>query len=814
MQVRRQGEVDNRWILGRPLVRRSRPTRRPSAVSSLHPLSRPVQLPSSSPWALTCATLLLGSFGAQAGRPDADQPVRIEARSLSGTADQEARAEGEVELRQGGLLLKADRLTYRSQSDRAVAEGRVSVSREGSTFRGPLLELTVQSFEGFFLQPEFDIGRTKTGGRAQRIDFAGSSRFQATQPVYSSCPLDGSGGPDWLLTARKLSVDLDANEGVAEDARLRFLGLTLLALPRLSFPVTGERKSGWLPPDVRLDSRSGLSLGVPYYWNIAPQRDATISPRIVTRRGTGVDAEFRYLEPSFQGRLWLDLLPADKLAGRSRHAVQASHQGQLPFAFAEAGGASAGRYEWSLTRVSDDNWWKDFQASALSWTPRLLPMMAGLEQPISWAPATSVVPADLLAYVRTRRWQVLQSLTDPIVSPYDRVLQAGVRGQTDGASLLQGEFELEFNRFELASAVASSTRPNGQRLHLAGHLERTWRQPGGWLTPRLSLNVAGYDLDQALPDGRTRLARAVPSFSLDGGLTFERTTTAFGRALRQTLEPRVLYVRTPWREQSPYLSFDSAGRDFNFSSIFTGNEFSGIDRVSDANQLNVGAVTRMLDATSGAELLRLGLVQRFLLADQRITPDGQPFTGRTSDLLLLGSTSVIPQWGLEGSLRWNAEDQNVVRSVVSARHDAGESRLLSATHRYSRGLAEQWELSWQWPLQWRLGRPSAAPAAQAASTGCQRRWYSLGRMNYSTREQRLTDALVGLEVDAGCWTSRFFVERQATGQGQATTRMIFQLELAGLSRSTSGPLRVLKDNASGFRPLREDSVTTPTGTSP
>ncbi len=155
-----------------------------------------MQFLSSSPWVLTGAALLLGPAGAQAAGPDAEQPVKIEARSLSGKADEEARAEGDVELRQGGLLLKADRLTYRSQSDRAVAEGRVSVSREGSTFKGPRLELTVQSFEGFFLEPEFDIGRTKTGGRAQRIDFAGSARFQAKQPVYSSCPLDGSGGPD------------------------------------------------------------------------------------------------------------------------------------------------------------------------------------------------------------------------------------------------------------------------------------------------------------------------------------------------------------------------------------------------------------------------------------------------------------------------------------------------------------------------------------------------------------------------------------------------------------------------------------------
>ena len=814
MQYGRWGEVDNRQILGRPSEPSAcGPGPRFGHACPLFTLIS-VHFLSSTPKALTCVTLLLAPVWALAAAPDADQPVRIEARSLSGTADKEARAEGEVELRQGGLLLKADRLTYLSQDDRAVAQGRVSVTREGSTFRGPLLELTVQTFEGFFLEPEFDIGRTKTGGRAQRIDFAGSARFQATQPVYSSCPLDGSGGPDWLLTARKLSVDLDANEGVAEGARLRFLGLTLLALPRLSFPVTGERKSGWLPPDVRLDSRSGLALGVPYYWNMAHNRDATISPRWVARRGAGVDAEFRYLEPGYQGRLWVDLLPSDKLAGRSRHAFQAAHQGQLPFALGEPGSAAQGRYEWAVTRVSDDNWWKDFQIGTLSWTPRLLPLMAAVEQPFTRVWLAPEVAADLMGYVRTRRWQVLQSLTDPLASPYNRVLQAGVRGQTEGSNAWQGEFELEFNRFELASAVASATRPNGQRLHLAGHLERTWRQPGGWLTPRLALNIAGYDLDQALPDGRTRLARAVPSFSLDGGLTFERATTAFGRALRQTLEPRFLYVRTPWREQSPYLSFDSAGRDFNFSSIFTGNEFSGIDRVSDANQLNVGAVTRMVDATSGGELLRLGLVQRFLLADQRITPDGQPFTGRVSDLLLLGSTSVVPRWALEGSLRWNAEDRNVVRSVMSARHDAGESRLLNVTHRYSRGLAEQWEFGWQWPLQWRLSSTAAAPATAASGASCQRRWYGLGRVNYSTREQRLTDALVGLEVDAGCWTSRFFVERQATGQGQATTRMIFQLELAGLSRSTGGPLRVLKDNASGFRPLREDSVKTPTGTSP
>lgn len=769
-----------------------------------------MSLPRLIPLVLAVQAALLAQVASAAGR-DADQPVKIEARTINGTVDDEARAEGDVELRRGGLLLKADRLTYRTPSDRAIAEGRVVVNNEGSTFRGPRLELQVESLEGFFLQPDFDLTRTKTAGRAQRIDFFGSSRFQATQLIYSSCPLDGTGGPDWLLTARKLSVDLDANEGVAEGARLQFLGIPVLVLPSLTFAVTGDRKSGWLPPDFRLDSRSGASVTVPYYWNIAHNRDATVSPRVVSRRGSAVDAEFRYLEREFQGSLWLDWMPSDRIAGRDRYALKSVHGGGLPLSV----GADRGRYEWAVARVSDADWWKDFPTASLSWTPRLLPLLAAVEQPLS------LLSLEADAYVRTRRWQLLQSVTDPITSPYNRTLQAGVRAQGLLPAGLEGEFELEFNRFDLpvatagagvAGGTASAMRPNAHRLHWVGHLERPWRQPGGWLTPRVALNLAGYSLDQALPDGRQHLFRGVPTFSLEGGLTFERSAAAFGRAVRQTLEPRFLYVRTPWRDQSPYLLFDSAGKDFNFSSIFTSNEFSGVDRVSDANQLNAGVVTRLVDASSGTELMRLGVVQRLLFSDQRITPSGQPFTGRTSDLLVLGSTSVIPRWGLEGSIRWSADERSVTRAVITAQHNAGQERLLNTTYRYNKGQAEQWEFGWQWPLT--LGRSRSAAVAPGSAQGCQRRWYSLGRMNYSVPDRRVTNALMGFEVDAGCWASRLFVDIQAAGSGQSTARLLFQLELVGLSSSQGGMLRVLKDNAIAFRPMREETVTTPTATSP
>jgi len=710
-------------------------------------------------------------------------------------------AEGEVELRRGPLLLRADRLVYRTAEDLAVARGSVLVQRDGVRLRGPELQLKVQAFEGFFLEPEFDFLVTGAGGRAQRLDFLDASRLKATRALFTGCPRDVAGDPDWFITARELHVNVQANEGRAVGAQLRFLGVPLLAVPSLTFPVTGERKSGWLTPQANLDSRSGFEFGVPYYWNIAAHRDATITPRLATRRGAAADTELRYLEPSFEGRVALDIVPWDSIARRSRHALRGQHAGTASLPMVGADGPL--RYELGGARVSDNDWWKDFRTESFALTPRLLPGRTGAEQAWSAAGASGTV------YARSLRWQVLQSVADPIAPPYDRVVQAGVQAQGVAAGRLEWSAQTEFNRFALVDGTASSARPAGRRAHLIADLALPQRGSGLWWVPRLSLNVARYDLDQPLADGRQRLSRAVPTFSMDAGLSLERLTTAFGRELRQTLEPRLLYVRTPWRDQSPALAFDSAAKDFSFSSIFTTNDFSGVDRVSDAHQINAGMVTRLVDASRGEELLRLGVVQRFLLADQRITPEGTPFTGRVSDLLVLGSTTVIPSWALEGSLRWNADLNRPVRSVMSARYSPGDFRTVGVTYRFTRSLAEQWEFSGQWPLA-----VPALPGAGRSGAACGRRWYGVGRVNYSARERRITDAIAGVELDAGCWIGRLVAERLSTGRAEATTRLLLQLELGGLGRSGSGPVRVLKDNIPGYRALRDEGSTPPTPDAP
>jgi LPS-assembly protein len=710
-------------------------------------------------------------------------PIVVRAQELSGRPDLELRATGEAELRRGDLMIRADSLSYDNAEDLALARGNVQVRRDGNTYSGPELQLKLQRFEGFFLSPSYYFGRIGAGGTARRIDFLDEERVVATAATYSSCPSDGSGGPAWLLSTDKVRLDFDANEGVAENAVLRFYGVPILASPILSFPLNDERKSGWLPPTINLDTKSGLQVAVPYYWNIASNRDATLTPTVSAKRGFGMDTELRYLEPRYEGKLNLSLLPHDGLTGQSRYSLDLSHTGQLP---------QDVNLQMRLLRVSDNDYWKDF-ARGLSFTPRLLSSAIEASRPAG----------DWTTYARVQGWQALQDADSPIEAPYERLPQIGARyAQRDGLGFEVG-LEAEFNRFVNPVDAVSSPRATGMRLHSLGSVSRPFVEPGWTLTPKLSFNAATYSLDQPLASGKSSASRFIPTLSVDSAWLLERDAHWFGRAVRQTLEPRLLYVNTPYRDQSGLPNFDAAAKDFNFESIFSENAFSGVDRVSDAHQLTAGVTSRVLDPDTGAETLRLGLVQRYLFREQRITPDGTVSTQRFSDVLALASTTLVPKTTLDASVQYSSDIGRTVRSIVGVRYAPGPYRTVGATYRFARGLSEQVELGWQWPV---YGPTPADPGLnlRGNSGTCTGSWYSVGRVNYSTQDRRVTDSILGFEYDAGCWIGRVVAERLSTGRSEATTRLLLQLELVGLSRLGSNPLQVLKDNIPGYRLLRDE----------
>jgi LPS-assembly protein len=720
-------------------------------------------------------------------------PTYVTGDRVEGHTDLETVVEGNAELRRGDTVIRADRLQYYQPDDLARARGNVHINRAGDVYEGPLLELKVEAFEGFFNQPRYRFLRNNAYGEADRVDFIDDKRAVVRNATYTTCQRrpGPSWMPDWILRAASIRIDNEEEVGQASGAVLSFKGIPILPVPDLSFPLSDKRKSGLLPPTIGLDSLSGVELTVPYYWDIAPNRDATLYPTLMTKRGVDLAGEFRYLEPAYAGQVRADYMPHDLLRQRNRWGYAILHNGLITTPLPSPLGLSL-----NLNRVSDDNYWRDFSRSTESLTQRLL----ANDGTLAWTLGNFSVSA------RALKWQTLQDVSAPIVPPYDRVPQ--VVGRYALASLpggLQASVEADYTKFE--SDRVLNNQPNAQRAYTLAQISRPWRAPGWFVVPKLQLHSRRYQFDEPLANGATSASVTVPTFSLDSGLVLERDANYFGRSFRQTLEPRAFYVYTPFRDQSLLPNYDTAAMDFNFATIYTENAFAGNDRIADNNLLTLGATTRLLDPDTGAEAARFGIAQRLRFKDQRVTlPGTAPVSERLSDLLLGAQVNWTPKWALDATFQYNPKTGQSVSSTIGGRYNPSNYHVISAAYRLQRGSSEQVDVGWQWPLNdlWGDKGQNLGPG-QGEGEG---RWYSVGRLNFSLYDRRLVDSVVGFEYDAGCWLGRIVLDRLQNGTSTANTRILFQLEFVGFTRIGSSALQALKQNIPRYQYLREQ-VTPP-----
>ncbi|MDD5333531.1 MAG: LPS-assembly protein LptD [Rhodoferax sp.] len=723
-------------------------------------------------------------------------PTFVYGQRLFGHPDRETVLEGNAMLRRGDMVIKADRLEYDQPSDRAKASGQVRINRAGNVYEGPLLELKLDAFEGFFNQPRYYFLKNDANGEADRVDFIDEQKSVIHNASLTSCRrLPGpSWMPDWILRAATIHLDNEQDVGTAEGAVLSFKGLPLLPIPYLSFPLSDKRKSGVMPPTLGLDNVNGAMLAVPYYWNIAPNLDATFTPTLMSKRGVNLGSEFRYLEPDYAGQLRLDLMPRDQLRDGNRWGLSYGHQTSVKnnsLANLVADGGMA--FNLNLNRVSDDNYWRDFAGTSMSLTQRLLSNDASL----SWN------KGDFSNSVRMVKWQTLQDLTAPITPPYDRLPQLATRYARTNVNGFDYSVEADYTRFQADSAL--TLQPNAQRTFSLLQISRPWLGAAGFITPKLQLHTANYLFDTPLSNAATSASNVVPTFSLDSGLVFERDTSYFGTNFRQTLEPRAFYVNTPYRNQSLLPNYDSALKDFNFATIYTENAFVGNDRISDSNLLTLGVATRLLNPHSGAEAARFGVAQRLRFKDQNVTllPTDTPVVDRLSDVLLGASVNWDPKWSFDSTVQFNPKTEQSTLATLGARYSPGNYRVVTGTYRYQRDVSEQIDLGWQWPVNDLWGdRGQNLGPGRGQGEG---RWYSVGRLNYSLDERKLVNAVLGFEYDAGCWLGRAVLEKLQTSTSTASQRISFQLEFVGFARLGVGanPLTTLKDNIPSYQYLRE-----------
>jgi LPS-assembly protein len=691
-------------------------------------------------------------------RPPAGQQATgttfARAQKIEGTIEDRVVLEGDAEIRREGSVVRGDRITYTQATDEVNVEGHARIFREGAVFAGPRLDFRIEAQTGSMPDANFTYAPRHGRGDASLIEFLGNQQARMTRARFTTC---APGDEAWWIQAEKIEVDGFEESATASTAKLYFQGVPILASPILGFPVGDRRRSGFLTPSFGLSSTLGTDIRTPYYLNIAPDYDYTIAPRLMSRRGVLLENEFRFLAPTMRGTLVYNAIPNDRQLNESRDQTSIRYEFASPTGF--AGGIN-------YNRVSDDDFFVDFSESILGSSNKVLPQDAFV----------AYNQAYWNAALRVTKNQTLQDPLAPITPPYERLPQATLNG-----------YIADWRGFE-ASALVDGTRfdhqtlETGDRYVMDGRVAYPWLAPGWFAIPRARLIARAYSLDPVRHPTDSSPTVTTPILSFDSGLIFDRSISWFGRTAQQTLEPRLFYTYIPYRNQSDLPNFDSALAELNYAQLFSENIYSGYDRVAEANQLTLALATRVLDDETGAERLRAAIGQRYYFSPQRVTLPGEtPRTGDATDLLA-GVTALLGRsWAIDLAAQYATESSQLVRATVGARWQPRRASVISAYYRYRAGDIDQVDLATQWPLS--------------------DRWYAVGRFNYSFQDDRVIDALAGIEYKADCWILRVAAQRFATATDQATTNVYVQLELSGLTSVGTNAAKQLQRNIPGYQML-------------
>lgn len=691
-------------------------------------------------------------------RPPADErpgAIRLSADQAHLVLDGVSLLEGRVAVGRGEQTLYADRVHYDHPTGRVDAEGRVLFTDPDISLYSDRARWDLNSGQGWLGPSRFRHHPMHGRGEAQEVRRREEGVTLLERATYTTCdPGDG----DWLLSARRLRLDDQAGQGTGRDVVLRFKHVPLFYSPWISFPIDDRRKSGFLAPRISASSSSGFELETPYYLNLAPNYDATLSPRYMEQRGLQLKSELRYLGKWNQGTVEYEILPGDRSYGDTRQLISLNHSS-----------APTGRLRMNLryNEVSDSDYFEDLggtlAAGTISFLERRVDATYGAQ---AW---------DLHALIQD--YQTIDTDIAPESRPYQRVPRLVFNGATQLQALRLGLYG-EYVRFRRPDTDTGS----GVRLDLMSSLALPLERSGYFLRPRLSLRHTQYDLSGFAEDADTSPARSLPILSLDAGLIFERRGTS---GALQTLEPRLFYLYAPYRDQSGLPVFDTGRSDFNYDLLFAEDRFNGADRVGDANRLSAALTTRRLDPENGRELYRLTLGQMYYFEDRRVTLPGEAPAERTrSPLVAQFEAFPAPRWRLRAGWQWDPKGEQTELAAAQVQYRRDSRHLANLAYRDRPEIPgqegiEQLDASFAWRLN--------------------RRWTGIGRWAYSLREQRDVSALAGLEYESCCWALQVVWRKYVSGgEDDYNSGIYFQLVLKGLTKLGQSIDALLEQDISGY----------------
>ena len=671
--------------------------------------------------------------------PDRDAlPVTIYAKQLDGGVSEINEARGDVELIRGDQRLTSQRLIYDPQSQVVRLPEPLEYSDDQVWINAQQAEYSFADESGEFSLIDYGLSNSSANGSAESFRLHAGERSVLRELNFTTCAGER---PEWQLKAEQLELDHENGIGYAKGARLEFQGVPVLYAPWFSFPIDDRRKSGFLYPSLNNTNDNGFEIGTPYYWNIAPNMDATIEPRYLTERGFMLTGEYRLLTRRSNGQLNFDYMPDDDQTDDERYHYRVDY------------GALFSR-SWDLDafidRVSDDFYFQDF-GSNLEVTSRQFLRSAGIVHGYGHYWTFEMLVDD---------FQVIDDSVTADNEPYRRLPRlAFMFDRPLGKGGLGFLLDSELSYFDRDFGV------DGARLDVGSHLY--WEQWTSWgfIRPSAGYRYTTYDLDDTLPNQDASAHRGLSVLNLDGGLFFDKP---LANGNTQTLEPRLFYLYVPFEDQDDLPDFDSGNFTFGFSQLYNDNRFTGADRQGDANRLSLALTTRSLSGKDGNELWRFSLGQIFYFSDLRVQLDDNPvMDDNLSPFIAEFSLNTFRNFTSVAGLQWDWEEDQLDVASFGVSYSGDEGERASFQYRFRRDRVDQFDVRLLWPVgpQWRL----------------------LTRFNYSFRDDESLETQAGFEYESCCWAIRTVYRRYLKNRfGNHRDGIYLELNLKGLASVGTG----------------------------
>lgn len=735
--------------------------------------------------------------------------------SIYGIVERDMHLKGRAQIRRNGAVIKADEIKYNPDTDVADLVGNAELIKGNTSFRGPKARFKVDAREGEMESPTYELRDNRANGTAKKLTIETSDIFVFDQATYTTCTPENL---DWYFTASKIEIDNEQKEMVGTNGVMRFFDVPIAYVPYFSVPTSNQRRSGILAPVTGYNSNNGWDTTLPYYVNVAPNRDLLLLPRYMNQRGTQLGAQYRFLDRQYAGTLIGEYLPYDKKTGTDRWKYDWQQRQNFSGDLAPGGLPGPGAFNGyaNIARVSDNMYPTDFSQSIAGAITSQFRQEVGANKQLTdslsnWNVSARALTFQTLQPDPTTTVQSPYNILPNVTAVYNNQITPTVSDATGRYLELptgpKTTFSTDYTRFAYnvngnpLAAPAGNLYSQADRTVVKGALALPQVTPGYYLTPKVSFQANNYTATSLTPGAPNAQGFVIPTFSLDSGLAFERDAAElkgfFGRDMLLTMEPRAFYVYTPFQSQAQTPLFDTADGGFGVTQIFSENNFVGNDRVADNNKLTGGITSRMLEASSGAERASVTLAQRQDLTGQRVGLNGTIANPTTySDTLGSGSVRLLGNFSVDAFGQYNTQLNRFVQTTVGGSWRPTPGRSLNFGYRnvwspptqafgptpatLAATTTDQYNVSGQWPITRELS--------------------VLGRWGYDALTTKTLNTLAALEWTRDCWTLRAAYSQMLNTSQITTTQILFQIEFRGFGSAGSNPVDIMKLNVPGYMP--------------